>query len=84
MFLKRSPQSARTVYREPMLPEEALQLIQADAGKRFDVKVVAAFLALHHGDPLALSEIGDTRASNLHDRYGSGALLLSRLQAIKP
>ena len=44
-----------------MLPEEALQLIQADAGKRFDVKVVAAFLALHHGDPLALSEIGDTR-----------------------
>ena len=76
--------TSKRPYREPMLPEEALQLIQADVGKRFDGKIVTAFLALYHGDQLALSEIGATRASNLHDRYGSGALLLSRLQAIKP
>lgn len=75
--------TSKRPYREPMLAAEALHLIQADRGTRFDSSIVDAFVMLYNSDQLALSEVKDARVAQLHDRYGSGALLLSRLQAIK-
>ena len=76
--------TSKRPYRDPMLPEDALQLIQADAGQRFDTRIVDVFVTLYRSDQLALSIIGEAQTAHLHDRYGSGAMLISRLQQIKP
>ncbi len=76
--------TSKRPYRDPMPPEEALQLIQNDSGTRFDSRIVAAFVGLYQSDQLALSEMDDNKVEHLHDRYGSGAMLLSRLHDLKP
>ena len=75
--------TSKRPYREPMPVLEALELIQAERSTRFESRIVDAFMLLYTSDQLALSEVSDARAAQLHDRYGSGALLLNRLHAIK-
>lgn len=75
--------TSKRPYREPMLAAEALHVIQADRDTRFDSSIVDAFVMLYNSGQLALSIVNDARVAQLHDRYGSGALLLSRLQLIK-
>ena len=75
--------TSKRSYREPMPPEEALQLIQSDCGQRFDSDIVDVFMALYTSGQLALSTMSDTKTAHLHDRYGSGAMLISRLRQIK-
>jgi putative nucleotidyltransferase with HDIG domain len=70
-------------YRAPMEPEEALKLIRNDSGTRFDPQIVQTFMTLYDNHQLALSALDDTKLEHLHDRYGSGALLVSRLN-LKP
>jgi HD-GYP domain-containing protein (c-di-GMP phosphodiesterase class II) len=66
-------------YRAPMEPAEALALIQSDSGTRFDPQIVQTFVSLYENQKLALSILDDTKLEHLHDRYGSGNLLVSRL-----
>jgi putative nucleotidyltransferase with HDIG domain len=70
-------------YRAPMEPAEALALIQSDSGTRFDPQIVQTFVSLYNHQKLALSILDDTKLEHLHDRYGSGGLLVSRLN-LKP
>jgi putative nucleotidyltransferase with HDIG domain len=66
-------------YRAPMEPAEALALIRADSGTRFDPTIVQTFVTLYDNQQLALSILDDTKLEHLHDRYGSGSMLVSRL-----
>ena len=75
--------TSKRPYREPMPALDALQLIQAERGTRFEARIVDAFVKLYDNNQLVLSEVSDARAAHLHDRYGSGALLLRRLSQIK-
>ena len=75
--------TSKRPYREPMLASEALQLIELDRDQRFDSSIVDVFVNLYASGQLALSEIGDAKTTYLHDRYGSGAMLIRRLREIK-
>jgi HD-GYP domain-containing protein (c-di-GMP phosphodiesterase class II) len=75
--------TSKRPYRAPMSPDAALEIVRGDSGTRFDPRIVDAFVTLLEDRQLALSDITETKAEQLHDRYNSGALLLSRIRGVR-
>ena len=75
--------TSKRPYHNPMPVLDALRLIESERGTRFEPRIIDALVALYNDRQLMLSQVNDARAADLHDRYGSGALLLSRLNQVK-
>lgn len=75
--------TSKRPYRDPLPPAEALEVVRADSGTRFDARIVDTFCTLYDNDELALSDVGAAKAEQLHDRYSSAGVLLSRIRGVR-